>query len=139
MVRNSKIKFVLAIISLICLWGCNLSDYVKKIGDNYEYYHEGFSYKVITHVNNHVNDVEIPRSIIAYDYDDHFILAAQVDIIEKERLVEEDEEVINPKKINFWLIEIEGDKLHGPLTLDEYLYKRKELNIPSELKLKIEL
>lgn len=101
MVRNSKTKFVLAIIPLICLWGCNPSDYVKKIGDNYEYYHEGFSYKVITHVNNHVNGVDIPKSIIAYDYDDRFILATQFDIIKKDRIVKEDEQVINPKKDQF--------------------------------------
>lgn len=43
------------------------------------------------------------------------------------------------RKINFWIISHNTKKVFGPLSLDEYIIKRKELGVPEELKLKLEL
>jgi hypothetical protein len=42
-------------------------------------------------------------------------------------------------QINFYIIKNRTHQLIGPMTLDQYLKKRKELRVPEKLKLEIEL
>ena len=76
-------------------------------------------------------------------YNDQFIIAAQVpdtnchhNVADAKRQ-EAANNTGNP--VNFWIIDISSDKLIGPLSLNEYLQQRQQLNIPDDLKMNIEI
>lgn len=104
----------------------------------------------------------IYSKIIAYDYNDDFIIAAQKPILkyhvgliaDELNTGVEDMEVLQKtadsivthdpyyikilsNKINFWIIVNKSHELIGPLTKEEYQLKRDELNIPSALELEV--
>ena len=78
--------------------------------------------------------IEIPRSILGYDNDKKHIIANQVDIIKMDKLADEDAQLVNPEKINYWIIEVEKDILHGPLGSLEFVALRVNLGVSEKLK-----
>lgn len=100
--------------------------------------------------------------IIAYNHNGDFIVAVQKPNFEYHRILiaselntgHEDFRILEKSadsilthdpyylkifsaKVNFWIIVNKTHELIGPMTKDEYLAKRKELNIPDDLELDV--
>jgi len=120
-----------ALIFILFLVNCGgISDYTKDLPGGYEFVSESNSQQLI-----HGNNILIPCTVKSYSTNKNFIIAAQSPA----------EECIQPNEIKviaplqFWIIVIQEKKLIGPLTLSDFIYQRKELAIPEDLKLQIEV
>ena len=135
---NMKTKKVfLLLVFMISLASCAL-DSTVELGNGYIYFSEGASDNEITkqHQNStrEMVTITIPRAIIDYEYDNCFITALQVPIEKKERFIDEVNQLKNPKKHNYWLIDKKKDKLYGPLTKDAFIKKCIGSKVPDRLK-----
>jgi hypothetical protein len=123
----------------IILIGCPFqSDYVRDLNSGYRFISEAKTYRTISKSvrrNGKVEVVEIPRSILAYSYDDQFIIASQVPIEERDNLTEEEKQMDLSAKLNYWIIDGHKDLLYGPLDVSEYERMREKLGVPETLNL----
>jgi hypothetical protein len=120
------------IILFVLFYACGaLSDYVEKLPGNYYFIFESQYNQTITGHGS-----IIPTVVISYSYNDNYILAAQRTDLTKDSNVDG---VNNVDVVQFWIIDVKKETLYGPFKIAEYLEKRKILNIPGKLKLKVEL
>jgi hypothetical protein len=97
------------------------------------------SIKLVHGINNGFDDVVLGE-IVDYDVDNinHFILIHRK-ITEKAKNIFEDHPLWNKElkgNDQYWIIETKYDGVNGPLTYNEYLAKRKELNISDWIKIR---
>ena len=132
-----KMRKIFLLLFTINLTSC-ASDSTVKLGNEYIYFSEGTSDNEITkqyrNSNNEVITIVIPRAIIDYEYNNSFITALQVPIEKKEKVIDENIQLKNPEKYNYWMIDKKKDKLYGPLTKKAFIKKCNELEIPDKLK-----
>jgi len=135
-------RYLVIILLLLSITGCPgaLDSYNRKeLGHGYVFYEEG-GFPLIS------RDIPsrrcIPQVVVDYDYDNSYIIALQNEYkltsyeVEKYS-IEQQYEVIKKKgKLKYWIIDNINDSIYGPLKKNEYLNKRNELGIPSELTLK---
>ncbi len=165
MTYKYKSFYFLTLISIpICLF---LSSCGAGVNSSFEelpggsYFRESGSELNNIGSHNHLHKT-IYSKILAYAYNDDFIVAAQRPSLEYHRLLiasdlntgVEDVSVLQKNadsivthdpyyikifsnKINFWIIVSKSHELIGPLTKEEYIIKRKQLDIPDDLKLDI--
>jgi hypothetical protein len=161
------IKFILTTISICTLTFCfqYCSDYNEELSGNYFYRDEGeYSKEIVCHSAG--ANKGIFGKVISFDYNSNFIIAAQIpsfddyeawiqfhyfydsdykDSIEKNEIQMSYHQKgtlydkLFSHEINFWIISHEDKQIFGPLTLDEYLRKRRELNVPESLEVKLSL
>ncbi|MHB8769089.1 MAG: DUF3997 domain-containing protein [Thermoleophilia bacterium] len=81
-------------------------------------------------------DKYIPCEVISWANNDQFIIAAQ-----KHSSIcgEEEARSKTDNPLNFWIIDIDEDKVIGPLSFNEYFQKRQELNIPDDLQMDLKV
>ena len=114
--------FIFLFISLIYDSDC------KKIGDDFLYNAE----------NKHiVGNVDIPPTIISYDYDKHFIIAKQKPKAYNEAIYDKMEYIypLGRDTIYYWLIIKQEQKVIGPLDYDSFLKLKNEYRVPDALSL----
>lgn len=136
-----KYVFLLLILVFSSCFGYVNSLYYIDLGDDYIYNDKLFYIE---------GDVNIPSYIISYNFNENFVIALQANY----ELSEQELEFIKDKKEPnyeafkiakkkgipfFWIIDKRNDSVFGPLNIQNYLILRKELNIPDELKIKVEL
>lgn len=100
----------------------------KKLGDDFVYNAE----------NKHiVGNVDIPPTIISYDYDKHFIIAKQKPKAYNEAIYDKMEYIypLGRDTIYYWLIIKQEQKVIGPLDYDSFLKLKKEYKVSDSLKL----
>lgn len=123
--RNLK---YLILTSCIAFGSCNLSDDVVQLSGNYSFYHESMDDNTIY---NEGGDEAIPCNVVAYDYNNDYIVAKQIRTRQCD--LEKRTEYPNSDSIFYWIVAHKGKKFLGPLTLIDYQQKRISLNIPSDL------
>jgi len=109
-----------------------MSDSVQELSNGYIFVGEGAGNEFIVRSGDNYENFVIPCSVVSYNYNEDFIIAAQRP--NNDCFLEEDE-----RKLNFWIISHKQENTIGPLTIDQFLKKRKELNIDENLVLKIEI
>lgn len=129
----SKYSFLL----LLFLAGCDIAigDYVTDLSGDYIYYEEGPNNKIIAQRAIKPGTYYIPCNVEDYDYNKNFIIAIQQP--QKECVVQDTTVYTDKTQKCFWIIVHKTNQFFGPLTLKEYLQKRKDLNIPSDLEIKL--
>jgi hypothetical protein len=153
------------IIALIfcCIFLSCSSDYSEELSGNYYYVDEGGETKVIlSHLPGKTN---ILGKVVSYNSNKDFIVALQqpsfknyrdaiaFDLREEEGNTElgviESQELADSvlkydpyyvqlfsNRFNYWIISHSENKTYGPLTVKEYLTKRKELHVPSDFRIR---
>jgi hypothetical protein len=129
---NRTVRIVLPVlfISILFLFfGQTCDTDSKNLGCDFIYSSE---HKHIT------GKIDIPPTIISYDYDKHFIIA-------KQKPKEFDEAIYDKMKyvyplgrdtVYYWLIVKQEQKVFGPLDYDSFQKLKKEYNVPDKLVLK---
>ena len=121
----------LELLSLGMLAACS-SDYTQELPGGYRYLSESKHEQVIVPKIYHTGDIYIPCNVEAYHYNEYFIVARQramKDCFWGE--VNSLQQVLGVEY--FWIIDIETQAIHGPLTEGDYRKKRVSLNVPIEL------
>jgi Protein of unknown function (DUF3997) len=108
------------------------SDYVEELPGGYSFVDEGSSNAVIAK-----GPKFIPCEVISYDYNDHFIIAAQIQ--QKECFWPADSINNEVGSFNFWIIEVKQDSIFGPLTYKNFIELKNKLGVEKSLRLKIDL
>jgi hypothetical protein len=154
--------FLVGLLLVISSCGAGVNNASEELsGDSY-FRESGHDLSYITS-HNELHRTIYPR-VVAYAYNDAFILAAQIpnrehdkgsiaselnngkenfdDLLKKaDSILTHDPYYIKilSGKLNFWIIRNDTHELIGPLTSNEYLRARKKLNIPEDLKLDVKL
>jgi hypothetical protein len=167
MTSNHKFVAYLVPISIICL--LLLGSCGAGVNSSFEELPGGSYFRVsgskLNYIGSH-NSLHrtIYSRIIAYEYNNEFIVAAQKPNFEYHRGIiaselntgREDFRILEKAadsilahdpyylkifsaEVNFWIIVSKSHELIGPLTKDEYRAKRKELKIPDDLELDVNL
>ncbi len=139
-----KIKYLFFLVFWVFVAGCygiiNNLDLVK-LSEEYM-----FTYKFCDIEDS--RKVIVPQYVIEYEFNNDFIIALQMELdsneIKKVELTDdpayEGYKIALKKGIpKFWIIDIKTDSIYGPLNSDEYCNLRKELKIPTDLKLDIDI
>ena len=122
---------VIFFITLI-LQSCNFSDSTEKLGNDYFYRNEGSEIKDI--LCNKANGGEIPATVIAYDFDDDFIIAKQKPKLPQDPLYDKDYKYnTGDKDFYYWLIVKNVNLILGPFNLDEFNIQRSKQKVPNKL------
>ena len=158
--RSGLSLFLVGLFLVISSCGAGVNNASEELsGDSY-FRESGHDFSYIRSHNGRQRTI-YPR-IIAYAYNSDFILAAQVPNREHDKGLitdelnhgKEDLNILEKKadsiltndpyfikmlsgKINYWIIKNDTHELIGPMTGNQYLTKRVELNIPNDLKLDV--
>ena len=157
---NSFIRSLLA-LGAIHTTGCNYSDEVEELSGGYFYRNEGEHTKdILSHSPNGEN---IYSQVTAYDFNSDFIIATQKPIYAeyKSAIAFELQNNSNAKddlihrenaadsiikhnsfyqsiflhQTNYWIISHKDNRVHGPLTKQQYTKLRNTLHVPEELQI----
>ncbi len=134
---NKKINkiIIVSFIFFIVACGGGISDDVDELSGGYCYCFEGNKDDVIIKYSSNKKDRYIPCDIIAYDYDDSYIIASQkpmsncfigLDTIHYP----------STDSIFYWIIDHKRKLFLGPLVYRDYLIKREQLKVPEDLVLR---
>ncbi|MDY0318328.1 MAG: DUF3997 domain-containing protein [Candidatus Izemoplasmatales bacterium] len=136
------IVIILLLLVLYLIWGgVNEQD----LGDHYYYLPKyealdlGFPDGAIIYKSaqrNVFSDVKIHKNVISVNNNKDFIIAIQQD--DSVNIKSTQSIVLDSNSLHYFIIAKQKDMVYGPLSKNEYLKKRKELNIPHNLKLKLE-
>ena len=124
----------LYLVSLaLLLHACN-SDLTVNLGDGYFYRYEGNSLRDI-HCER-ARGGEIPATVLAYDYDDDFIIAKQVPNLEQDPLYDIEYQYERGTGVfYYWLIVKDGDLVFGPMGIGMFDELRVKFDVPNSLTL----
>lgn len=130
-----KSKYLLSLIIVIALFGCNLSDYLENLGDDYTYRDEGGDTKDI--LNKKPNCGIVPATVIEFKYNNSFIVAKQKPRLPQEPLYEKKYNYpYGNDKFYYWLVLKKERVALGPFNLEEFNVVRLKHNVPDNLILK---
>lgn len=110
------------------------SDYTKNLGDDYFYRFEASDLRDI-HCER-ANGGQIPADVVAYDFDDNFIIAKQKPKLPQDPLYDEDYKYSKGvEEYYYWLIVKESNLILGPLSFEEFNNSRIKYKIPDNIML----
>jgi hypothetical protein len=126
------LKITIGIVLLLCFFlffslMCDTDS--KNLGSGFVY---NAKHKHIT------GKIDIPPTIISYDYDKHFIVAKQKPKEFDEAIYDKMEYVypLGRDTVYYWLIIKQEQKVFDALDYDSFLKLRKEYKVPDNLTLK---
>lgn len=144
------ISYLLIILLGLSLHGCaellpasTGGDFYMKLSGNYEL--EGTSPDNIFIKNNtvEVNGRRVDSKVIEIVWNDKYILAKRIpftqEISGQFNNIKETDEYLNTFKeedMEYWIIEVESDKIYGALNKEDFINKKNELSIPNDMELK---
>jgi hypothetical protein len=118
----------------LILQSCNFSDSTESLGNGYYYRHEGGELNDIYNKHPNPNGREIPANVIAYDFDDDFIIAKQKPKLPQDPLYEKDYKYNRgDNEFYYWLIVKNEELVLGPLNLEEFNIQRSNQKVPDKL------
>jgi hypothetical protein len=128
-------KRILAIFFALIFLSLNCSDYTEDLGNGYEYGFEGAIVRTISG-----GKINIDVDVIAYAYNDDFIIAAQMPY-SYEKVVKEEKcgESYKYDTVYFYIIDKRIDSLYGPMGLQEYLDTRNRMGLPKDFRMEVKL
>lgn len=127
------IKLALSTIALFFAFTlcCSCQDGVVNLSSGYIYRDEGERIKDIL---SRGGDREIPATVTAYIFDEHFILAKQKPKLPADPLYSgQPVYKYGAEHVYFWIIDHKQDTIWGPLGEEEYQRTRDQAGVPSEL------
>ncbi|MCS7063720.1 MAG: DUF3997 domain-containing protein [Methylacidiphilales bacterium] len=74
----------------------------------------------------------VPTKVYFFDYNRSHIIAKREDL-KKKRSSVANEQGEKPKIYDYWIIEVEKRKVHGPMSWEEFENKRRELSVSQRL------
>jgi hypothetical protein len=113
---------------------CNSSE---DLSGSYVFSGKGGEQDYIYHSMVVENGKLIPCFVIAYAFNDQFIIVAQKprdDCFENRTDAQK-----SGNALNFWIANHAKEELIGPMSFEEYMKKRQELRIPEDLKMELKL
>ncbi len=111
-------------------FGPGMNDYTYTLVKDYQLSHSSSNDIVIFKNDDNVGiETVVHAKVTKVAWDDNFILAEQISLIEKTM-------ELDKTRINYWIIDVDTEELYGPLTKEELELKRSELQIDSSLELK---
>ncbi|MHB8858100.1 MAG: DUF3997 domain-containing protein [Thermoleophilia bacterium] len=137
-----KVKLLIAVIGTMLILIVSACDYSPSLGGKW-YFDASGPHPFIDKNGGREGDPFIPCNVVAHASNDQYIIAAQKQDTdcrygEKEvQFVEATRNSGNP--VNFWIIDVAADKVIGPLSLNEYIQQRQQLEIPDDLKMDVKL
>jgi len=109
------------------------SDNSINLGKGYFYRDEGKDIKDILCENS--KGGEIPATVLAYAYDNKFIIAKQRPKLPQDHLYKKDYRYTIKNNLFYWIIVKENNVVFGPLNMQEYKSIRLKYKIPQKLQL----
>lgn len=117
--------------------------YTEKLSGGYIFQSKGHDFNKIRKNIYIQGDKYIPSNVINYSYNDIFIIAAQepnnYDLYLYNHVIDSNNFYNYQELIEFWIISHEDSTIYGPMSLSNYIKKRKELSVPEDLKLKLKI
>ena len=130
-----KNVLVLIIFYLIIIFNLNCtSDYSKNLGSGYIYRDEGCEEKEI--FCEQANGGTIPKTVLIYDYDRHYIIAKQKPQKDESDILLDDtiyEYKYGYDTVYYWIILKNNKKVIGPMSKSEFIEARRKYNVPEDL------
>jgi hypothetical protein len=138
MIKQHVLKFLLGILILS---SCNMSDEAQELGDGYTYVREGGELNYI--IGSHT----VYPTVVAYDYDNSFIVIAQepdlrsyrgmlvfdlgISEAKADSLLQNDpsHQAVFRRKRNFWIIRKGKNDLYGPYDFQQFNQQRKRMGV----------
>jgi hypothetical protein len=126
-------KIVCLTLVIFFLSACGNGDYSKELSGGYFFRAEG---KELNDILSHTSSqLEIPANVISYDYNSHFIIAAQRPGFQDPLYNNDPIYSLGKDTIYFWLI-VHSEKLVlGPLEKTEFEQNLIKYNVDRNLKL----
>lgn len=111
-------------------FGPGMNDYTYTLVKDYRLSHSSSNDIVIFKNDDNMGiKTVIHAKVTKVAWDDNFILAEQIPLIEETM-------ELDKTKLNYWIIDVNTEEIYGPLTKEELELKRSELQIDSSLELK---
>jgi hypothetical protein len=115
--------------AVILIGSCSMSDGVTNMNNGYLHARESNYSQVI---EDESGKVIVPCTVIDFDYDKDFIVAAQVENKDCFSLVSDKATPL------YWIIDCKSNKVYSYLSLEQYLDFKEKFRISERLKLKVE-
>lgn len=135
-------KIILLALFTVMIFSCS-GEPIAKFANGYEIDYDAGSYFALMDTNS---TIHISRDIVKYGKNLEFIVVVQKPVYEiYDKLREEYKPlkfdvkktlVRQSKLYYYWIVEIHTDKLHGPMNLEEFAFKCRELEVPLNIKMK---
>lgn len=110
-------------------------DYAVDLTGGFFYRHEGGDMLDILSGQSSMGG-EIPATVLDYAYDEHFIIAVQHPRLPQEPLYSKRYTYPGNREYYYWIIDIIGNQILGPLSDQEFADYRAELGVPESLSVK---
>jgi hypothetical protein len=139
-VKSTLFLIIISLLSSFLAPAC--VDYAEPLGGGWYFDADSDTHPFISKTRIE-GDPFIPCNVIAHVHDEQFVLVAQKPDTDCEwndkdaKIANAANQTGNP--VNFWIINIEEDKLIGPLSINEYFQQRQILGIPDDLKLDVKI
>lgn len=109
-----------------------------ELSGGYFFYDEGLNQAVITHPPGVPGEGNIPCTVVEHVWDRYFILAKQ--IAQSDCFWSQGRDIKQEVgHTYFWIIEVDNEKVIGPLDKKAYFNERRKSNVPEDLVLEIDL
>ena len=122
------------LIMFLILQSCAL-DYEEELVNGYTLFSEGPNHTIILKYGGGF----IPCHVVAYDYNDLYLVAAQIQQQNNCRDSLNNLSRFDEGALNFWIIDMSTDKVFGPLNYNEFVEKKKLLGVNKSLSLELDL
>lgn len=122
-------------LSLFLLTGCpGLSDYDIDLPGGYSVIRtSAHQVQIALEVREGSWDAPvIPTKVTEVAWDDHYIMAKQLDLKEDETS-HNGYQIPDETKVSFWILEVATGEVTGPLDEESYIKKKAELGISTEV------
>ena len=128
--RTAKIVSLIILLFILLLFFLQMFDTdSKNLGSSFIY----------SDVHKHIlGKIDIPPTIISYDYDKHFIIVKQKPKKYNEEIYDKIKYIypLGRDTVYYWLIIKDNHTVYGPLDIDEFNAARNKYNVSTDLKLK---
>lgn len=123
-------KILLLLFVSVALQSCNYNDN-KNLGSSFVYYAD---HKMIANYTGECGG--IPSSVLEYNYDKSYIIAAQKPIENDPNALLYDSEykyIEGYDAVYYWIILKNNKKVIGPMSKSEFIEARRKYNVPEDL------
>lgn len=129
---------VIPALTLLLVTSCGIDsgsgDYEYSLPNGY------FVFATSTHqvsiLHKDLAFLEVPAKVVEIGWNEQFILARQQLLKKRGDFSGDDFQVPDVGKYQFWIIDLTGTNRIGPLNAQAFAEKKKELGVPSGIKLK---
>jgi hypothetical protein len=117
-------------------WGPGAADFTAKLPHGY-FIHRSSAHQIMVAPEGWNNSVPtIPTKVVELDHDDTWVIAKQQHLRPRNPNDPNDTyEEPDPGVFSYWVLRLDKPQVWGPLSLNEFEAKRKELTVPASLKL----